>query len=161
MSQEINKKENNKLVVEDLLLQTDVGFKEKEDVYTLNMRLEGVKYPSSKMQILCLDEKVEFSIFPNTPVIPLEKIDDVAYYFSLINPGLFLGQFQLKNKAEGEMVPECSIICDTFDGKPSDARIQQIFDQLCDDYKKFINGVLLIQYDIMTPTQAAEVLKKG
>ena len=161
MSQEIDKKEQNKLVVEDLLLQTDVGFKEKENVYTLNMRLEGVKYPSSKMQILCLDEKVEFSIFPNTPVIPLEKIDDVAYYFSLINPGLFLGQFQLKNKAEGEMVPECCVICDTFDGKPSDARIQQIFNQLCDDYKKFINGVLLIQYDIMTPTQAAEALKKG
>ena len=161
MSEEISKKEINKLVVQDLLLQTDVGFKEKENVYTLNMRLEGVKYPSSKMQILCLDEKVEFSIFPNTPVIPLEKIDDVAYYFSLINPGLFLGQFQLKNKTEGEMVPECCVICDTFDGKPSDARIQQIFNQLCDDYKKFINGVLLIQYDIMTPTQAAEALKKG
>ena len=161
MSQEINKKDQNKLVVEDLLLQTDVGYKEKEDVYTLNMHLEGVKYPSSKMQILCLDEKVEFSIFPNTPVIPLEKIEDIAYYFSLINPGLFLGQFQLKDKAEGEMVPECCVMCDTFDGKPSDARIQQIFNQLCDDYKKFINGVLLIQYDIMTPTQAAEALKKG
>lgn len=154
-------KEINKLVVEDLLIQTDLRFKEKEDVYTLNMHLEGVKYPSSKMQILFGDEKVEFMIFPDTPIIPLEKMNDVAYYFSLINPELLIGQFQLKNKAEGEMVPECSIICDTFDGKPSDARIQQIFDQLCDDYKKFINGVLLIQYDIMTPTQAAEVLRKG
>lgn len=154
-------KEINKLVVEDLLIQTDLRFKEKEDVYTLNMHLEGVKYPSSKMQILFLDEKVEFMIFPDAPIIPLEKMNDVAYYFSLINPELLIGQFQLKNKAEGEMVPECSIICDTFDGKPSDARIQQIFDQLCDDYKKFINGVLLIQYDIMTPAQAAEALKKG
>ena len=154
-------KEINKLVVEDLLIQTDLRFKEKEDVYTLNMHLEGVKYPSSKMQILFGDEKVEFMIFPDTTIIPLEKMNDVAYYFSLINPELLIGQFQLKNKAEGEMVPECSIICDTFDGKPSDARIQQIFDQLCDDYKKFINGVLLIQYDIMTPTQAAEALKKG
>ena len=110
-------KEINKLVVEDLLIQTDLRFKEKEDVYTLNMHLEGVKYPSSKMQILFGDEKVEFMIFPDTPIIPLEKMNDVAYYFSLINPELLIGQFQLKNKAEGEMVPECSIICDTLENR--------------------------------------------
>ena len=91
-------KEINKLVVEDLLIQTDLRFKEKEDVYTLNMHLEGVKYPSSKMQILFGDEKVEFMIFPDTPIIPLEKMNDVAYYFSLINPELLIGQFQLKNR---------------------------------------------------------------
>ena len=154
-------KEKNKIVVEDLLLENDFSFKEKEDEYTLNIHLEGVKYPSSKMKILFSDEKIEFITFPNIPIIPLEKVNDVLYYFQLVNLDLFLGQFQLKNKTEGEIVPAYSIVCDTFDGTPSRNRIQHIFEQLCDNYKKFINGVLLIQYDIMTPTQAAEELKKG
>lgn len=154
-------KGTNKIVLEDFLLEKNFRIKEKGDEYIVKMDLEGVKYPSSKIKILCSDEKIEFVLFPESPTIPPEKINDIAYYFRIINQELFLGQFEFRNEIEGEILPAYSIVCDTYDGRSSQKRIGSIFNQLCDNYKKFINGVLLIQYDIMPPLQTAELLKKG
>ena len=98
-------------------------------------------------------------------MIPADKIDEVAQYFRIVNAFSAWGGFELANEQmliSDEDAPAASIFpafklsCDTIDSPPSKDRIRCIFNILASSYTHFIDGVLMIQHDILTPLQAAK-----
>lgn len=157
-------KEQNNMILEDFLLDEDIEYRKEENGFYVETYMDKTKLPHALIHITSNEQMIYFSIYPAQYIIPIEKISDVAQYFRLINGFSIWGSFELANEQIAIMdidipnagiFPSYKICCDTIDNVPSKDRIQFIIAILLSSYEKYIDGVLMIEHDILTPLQAA------
>lgn len=164
-------KEQNNMIIEDFLLDDNIDYCKIANGYFIQLHIKDTKIPDAMLKIIPNEQIINFSIFPCKYVLPLEKISDVAQYFRIINEFSPLGGFELENEKLAVMdidlpsvgiFPAYNIGCDTiaFDKSQSKDRFRYIISILITSYEKFIDGVLMVEYNILTPVQAAELFLK-
>lgn len=158
--------EKNTMILEDYLIDEDIEYQLKDGLYFIKVNLKEAKLPHAVIFAYCLDNLISFNIFAERYVVPVNKIDQISEYFRIINSFLEWGDFRfineklrlLDNPAPlNGLSPAYRIVVDTIDRVPSKDRIRCVINYLGKIYERYIDGVLMIQYDILNPLQAAKV----